>query len=302
MLSDSRGILTCEPRISMIFNNLKLMVYGNAARKIPGLTKALMSVTPKKVIEEGEAHMRLAVEQANKRLAMKTDRNDIMSYIIKHNGKEGGMSTEEIQANSYVLIIAGSETTATLLSGCMYFLLTHPEVMKKLVEEIRTSFTAESDITFTSVSGLKYLLAVLNESLRRYPPVPGALPRSVPGKVGATIDGHHVPSGTAVSLYQWAANHSPSNFTDPLSFVPERWLGTEDKYASDIREACQPFSYGPRNCIGRNLAYMEMRLVLARLLWNFDVELCEESSQWMEQKVFFLWEKSPLMVKLTKRQ
>ena len=285
----------------MIFNNLKLMVYGNAARKIPGLTKVLMSITPKKVIEEGEAHMRLAVDQANKRLAMKSDRKDIFHYIIKHNGTETGMSLEEIQASSYVVIIAGSETTATLLSGCIYFLLTHPECMKKLKAEIRSNFTSESEINFANVSNLEYMLAVLNESLRRYPPVPGALPRAVPGKDGAIIDGRHVPSGTAVSVYQWAANHSPKNFRDPELFVPERWLGTDEKYANDVREACQPFSYGPRNCIGRSLAYVEMRIILARLLWNFDVELCDESKGWNEQRVFFLYEKPPLMVKLTKR-
>lgn len=294
-------MLTNRDRISMIFNNLKLMVYSNAAKKVPGLTKLLMSITPKKIIEEGQAHMRLAVDQANKRLAMKTNRADIMSYIIKNNGAKGGMSVEEIQANSYVIIIGGSETTATLLSGCVYFLVTHPAVYQKLKDEVRGGFTTESDITFNSVSTLKYLLAVLNESLRRYPPVPGALPRSVPAP-GTTIDGKYVPAGTAVSVYQWAANHSPANFADPELFVPERWLGTNQKYANDIREACQPFSYGPRNCVGRNLAYMEMRIILARLLWNFDFELCDESKEWLKQKAFILYEKPPLLVKLTKRK
>ncbi|KIW01823.1 uncharacterized protein PV09_06675 [Verruconis gallopava] len=287
-----------HPWISMIFNNLKLMVYGNAARKIPGLTKLLMSITPKKVIEEGQAHMQLAVAQANKRLAMRTDRNDIMSYIIKHNGKETGMSVEEIQANSYVIIIGGSETTATLLSGCVYYLLTNPATLETLVEEIRSSFKSENEITFANVSNLKYLLAVLNEALRCYPPVPGALPRAVPGDKGAIIDGAWVPSGTAVSVYQTAACRSPKNFRDPDAFVPERWLG-DARYANDVRDACQPFGYGPRNCVGRNLAYMEMRIILARLLWNFDLELCDESRNWREQKAFILYEKPPLMVKLT---
>jgi cytochrome P450 len=284
----------------MIFNNLKLMIYGNAARSIPGLTSLLMAITPKKVVEEGKAHMQLAVAQANKRLAMKTDRPDIMSYIIQHNGKETGMSVEEIQANSYIIIIGGSETTATLLSGCMYYLLTNPRTLDLLTKEIRSSFTSESEISFTNVSQLKYLLAVLNEALRVYPPVPGALPRAVPGK-GAPIEGRWVPGGTAVSVYQWAACRSPQNFKDPNSFIPERWLDDE-KYADDIKEACQPFSYGPRNCVGRSLAYMEMRIILARLLWNFDVELCEESKVWVEQKAFVLYEKPPLMVRLTEKK
>jgi cytochrome P450 len=291
----------------MIFNNVKLMVYSNASKQIPGLTKLLMSITPKKVLEEGKAHMRLAVDQANKRLAMKTDRQDIMSYIIDSNySKSGeGLSTEEIHANSYVLIIAGSETTATLLSGCLFLLMTHPEIYEKLVKEIRTSFKSESEITSAACANLKYLLAVLNEALRFYPPVPGALPRQVPHH-GATVDGQPVPPGTAVSVYTWAANYSPSNFFAPKKFAPERWLGEQapEEFKADVMEACQPFSFGPRNCAGKGLAYMEMRLVLARVLWNFDVDFAEseKGKNWLDQRVFLLWEKPPMMVKLTRRK
>ena len=55
---------------------------------------------------------------------------------------------------------------------------------------------------------------------------------------------------------------------------------------------------GPRNCIGRNLAYMEMRIILARVVWGFDFEMCEESRGWDRQQVFILWEKGPLVVRL----
>jgi len=64
----------------------------------------------------------------------------------------------------------------------------------------------------------------------------------------------------------------------------------------------QPFSYGPRNCIGRALAYNEMRLILARVLWNFDMELCKESQDWATQKTFVLWEKSELHCVLKPRK
>jgi len=73
----------------------------------------------------------------------------------------------------------------------------------------------------------------------------------------------------------------------------------DPRYDGDKVDAWQPFSFGPRNCIGRNLAYMEMRLILARLVWGFDLELFEESQGWAErQKVFILWDKGPLWVKL----
>jgi cytochrome P450 len=102
-----------------------------------------------------------------------------------------------------------------------------------------------------------------------------------------------------VSVSHWSCYHSAENFRDPDKFVPERWLGDE-RYKDDRKKALQPFSLGPRNCLGMNLAYAEVRVILARLLWNFDMELCEESMNWAEgMKVFMILQRPPLMVKLT---
>ena len=197
-----------------------------------------------------------------------------------------------------VLMLAGSETTATLLSGVTYQLLKNPDVMKKLVAEIRSSFTKSDEITIASVSNLTYQLAVLEEALRIMPPVATALVRLVPEGPGEVVGGHFVPGGTKVGIPSWAACHSPLNFRDPDSFIPERWLG-DARFAEDRREASQPFSIGPRGCIGRTLAYAEMRLVLARVLFEFDLELMKSSESWLENlKCFHLWQKDPLMVTL----
>jgi cytochrome P450 len=100
---------------------------------------------------------------------------------------------------------------------------------------------------------------------------------------------------------------SPLNFHQPGQFIPERWLPeAKDEPASpffsDKRDVVQLFSVGPRDCIGRNLAYAEMRMVLARVLWNFDLELCEQSRDWKNQKIFCFWEKHPLICKLALRR
>lgn len=101
-----------------------------------------------------------------------------------------------------------------------------------------------------------------------------------------------------VAVPGWAACHSPLNFCDPGSFVPERWLG-DSRYADDRREASQPFNIGPRGCIGRNLAYAEMRIILARMLFDFDLELMGSSKLWLENlKNFTMWQKDPMMVRL----
>lgn len=105
------------------------------------------------------------------------------------------MSYEEIISNSRVLLTAGSETIATLLSGATYFLLQNPTILHRVQSEVRAVFKNEEDITLRSVttpSLLPYLEAVLQESLRCYPSVPATLPR-ITGPEGALIDGKLVP-------------------------------------------------------------------------------------------------------------
>ena len=117
--------------------------------------------------------------------------------IIPNSDKKGGLSRAEIHSNSRTLIVAGSETIATSLSGTTYFLLTNPVWKQRLQEEVRRTFASPDQITRRSVStpgALPVLEMVLQESFRCYPPVPSALPR-VTDSAGATIDGEFVPAG-----------------------------------------------------------------------------------------------------------
>lgn len=100
------------------------------------------------------------------------------------------------------LIVAGSETSATLLSGCIFYLCTAPHVMSRLVAEIRSTFKRDSDMTFRAVEELKYMNAVIEESLRIYPPFVTSLSRLVP-QGGAAVDGHFLPEDVCIyfSLY-----------------------------------------------------------------------------------------------------
>ena len=107
------------------------------------------------------------------------------------------MTRSEIIGTSRVMLVAGSETTATLLSGATYHLLQNPSIMRRAQSEVRATFKDADDITLRSVSTqglLPYLEAVLQESLRCRPPVPATLPRKI-GSSGAVIDGSFVPEG-----------------------------------------------------------------------------------------------------------
>lgn len=116
-----------------------------------------------------------------------------------------------------------------------------------------------------------------------------------------------MPGGTQVSVHHYASSHSPGNFTDPETFAPERWLardladdGDSERYASDRLEASQPFTVGPRNCLGKSMAMHEMRLMLACMYFRFDMELVADdgAAPWNQQKAFAFWDKKPLMCRI----
>lgn len=172
------------------------------------------------------------------------------------------------------LIVAGSNTSATTLSSASYYLTKNPKELRRLSEELRGAFPTEDKITILSTPKLLYLLAVLEESMRLHPSVPISLPSVIlPG--GATISGNWVPGGvshlatraTRGSLRKLtssppaddfrnpklAAYLSSLHFADPTSFIPERHLATHDpKFDDDSKAILQPFSFGPRNCIGKS--------------------------------------------------
>ena len=141
--------------------------------------------------------------------------------------------------------------------------MTKPEIYAKVTAEIRSHFTCYQNINATAMSQMKYLHATVLEAMRMYPPLPLALPRVVPDG-GDTVDGMFIPEAvpdfspiwitstdseqTAVSTNPLAANLSPENFASPLEFKPERWL--EGK-TEETLDASQPFSLGPRGCLGR---------------------------------------------------
>jgi cytochrome P450 len=117
----------------------------------------------------------------------------ISRYILKNNN-EKGMSSMEIQMNSEALIIAGSETTATCLSGTMYYLCKDPELLRIVVDEVRSMFASEDDITIKTTMNLTYMQACIEESLRMFPPVVVSPTRVSPGDF---VGGYYLPKNVS---------------------------------------------------------------------------------------------------------
>ncbi|KAK3313180.1 cytochrome P450 [Apodospora peruviana] len=289
-----------HPWVRAIFQLARVGTVMQSAAQYPALMKLILTLIPKKAMQERKHHIDLTKAKLQRRMEVGKERPDLVEGLLRKKD-ELGLTLDKLQANSAILIIGGSETTATLLSGVTFLLLTNPDALAKLKSEIRSSFKSQHEIDFASVSALPYLLACLDEALRMYPPVPSGLPRVVP-QGGASICGNFVPENTVVSIYHWAMYHNEEHFKNPFGYHPERWLN-DPEFAGDHKDAFQPFHLGARNCLGRNLAYIEMRLILTRILWNFDMRVADDSLDWMsKQRIYNLWKKGPLNVYLTPRQ
>ena len=182
---------TYHPWVALIFNNFKASAFVAAVRFYPLLDSLLMKCLPKSVMQIQRDHYQLAVDKVHRRLNLETTRKDFMTEVIAHNDDKG-MSLSEIEATFNILIIAGSETTATVLTGTTNYLLQNPDILAILVAEVRGAFKDEKKITFAALKQLPYLNAVIEEGLRLCPPIPAGLPRMVP-KGGDTVCGYFLP-------------------------------------------------------------------------------------------------------------
>ncbi|KAK7731055.1 hypothetical protein SLS53_008857 [Cytospora paraplurivora] len=173
------------------------------------------------------------------------------------------------------LLAAGYEAPALWFYATIYYLLDKPTILKILTEEIRSLFTSYDEITASRAAELPYLTACLKESLRMVPTVLTGMPCVSPG---ARVDGIWIPAGVVCQSSPFAMQRNPQNFYDPLSFRPERWLPAEHRlyspqFDSDARKDFLPFSQGPRMCTGREIAWWQSRVFLAKVLWSFDLQL-----------------------------
>ncbi|KAK7192675.1 hypothetical protein DPSP01_006894 [Paraphaeosphaeria sporulosa] len=293
-----------HPFVALICESIKSHSMVLGIRLFPKLEYVFKKwVFPHMMNENQKKYGTAVIDRVNRRMQWEVARPDIMSYVIAGNEK-GAMTPGEVQATFQTLTLAGSETTATTLSGVMTQLLTHPEAYGKLVGEVRGELKKEGDITLDALKNLPYLNACLNEAMRLCTATPFTLPRVVP-KDGDMVCGTWIAGNTSVFILPWAVNRDPNLWHDAISFHPERWLpGAMDgnsPFVNDRRDALHPFGEGPRKCIGMHLAWAEIRLILARMLWSFDFELVKKTVEWEQQKVYVLIERGPLIVKLKER-
>jgi cytochrome P450 len=217
---------------------------------------------------------RIGWEKKRKEGSHAVNRKDVFHYLLNSKdpvtGKE--FTVEELQADTSLLIAAGSDGVTLAVCALLFYGLQRPNILEKLANEIREAFLAPEQIQTPRLNQLPYLHACIEESLRLAPPKPGSLPRIVlPG--GTKIDGHYIPAGTTVGVSHYVIHRNADIFPEPNTFRPERWIAKDDDVAEKLaarKRAFCPFGIGPMNCIGKNMAYLAIKLALAHLFWHFE--------------------------------
>ena len=188
-----------ENWIRDIYSDIKASVLFRAGLYFPLLMKLLEFWVPKKLQEERIEGVQLANARVDARLAKNTDHPDIWSLTERKDGDgRPTLSLPEMHVNAASFMLAGTETSATLLSGLFYLLLKNPAKLELLTDEIRRSFSSPDEMSLERLPRLKYLTACIEETLRMYPPVPFGLGRFTP-KGGAMICDRWVPEGVSIS-------------------------------------------------------------------------------------------------------
>ncbi|KAK5309418.1 hypothetical protein LTR70_010299 [Exophiala xenobiotica] len=200
---------------------------------------------------------------------------DVMSHILEAGEFFENSRAEEslLTSDARLLVVAGSDTTASTLTHVIYYIARDPTLATNLRAELaENNLRNDHSLTITSLAHLPFLNAVINEALRLHPPVPGGTYRSSPPG-GIKVAGNFIPEGCVVLAPQYTIQRSSKAFTQPHDFIPERWT-TRPELIRD-KNAFFPFSLGRHGCIGKQLAYNEMRSVISRLVLEFDVAFAE---------------------------
>lgn len=177
-------------------------------------------------------------------------------------------------------IAAGTDTTVGTLAALIYYLVKHPRVRQKLLDELRSAQIARLPIRYDEVRSLPYLDAVIRETLRLLAVLGTILERTVPPG-GRSLGPVRLPGGTVVGCSPYVVHRHEQTFgPEPDSFRPERWLAIDDSVREGkkkkpnnvaMERADLSWSHGSRTCLGRNLAGMEMKKLVPTLMLMFEV-------------------------------
>ncbi|OQE04404.1 hypothetical protein PENVUL_c033G10168 [Penicillium vulpinum] len=239
-------------------------------------------------------------ERVNERIQNTPDRPDVFSWILK--AYEQGPKTKQdhlnLNGDAYLIIVAGSDTTAATLTNLFFHLASD----RTLYKTLQTELDSLPSLSHDKLVGVKLLDAVINETLRLHPAVPSGMQRLTPPE-GITIGSTYVPGNVMVCTPLHTLFRDERIFPRPLEFLPERW-DTQPELVKDPT-AFIPFNTGTYSCVGKQLGLMELRSVTAEILARYEVSFApnQTASAFLDGKQdAFTLATGPLKVVFQKRE
>jgi cytochrome P450 len=200
------------------------------------------------------------------------EHHDILKYMLDAFEEQNiAADAETLSDNLVTMLFAGYDTSSITLTYAFYLMARHPDVAIRCRQEVVAAIGATAHASFNDVqTQLPLCTAVINETLRLYPPAPVTVRYTE--KSVELMPGVVVPPGSTLYLPIWWIHRSPHNFDEPDVFRPERFLGGE-RERKHHRYSFIPFSGGARDCVGRRFAMTEAVAVFAHVIRNVDFEV-----------------------------
>ncbi|EIW84585.1 cytochrome P450 [Coniophora puteana RWD-64-598 SS2] len=271
--SEAQFVIAQRPRKGWVWPLFE--VFGDKSEPAMRVVNAYIEPILQEAIERQKA-LSAVEKKADTEVA---DDDTVLDHLVRQ-------TTDLVVLKDEILniMIAGRDTTAATMTFVMYFLAMHPDVLSRLREEVLTKIGPSNRPTYDGIRDMKYLRAVINETLRLYPAVPFNVRESKKATVfaasSATEKPFYIPPKTMVS-YSVFLMHRRKDLWGPDAdkFDPDRFLDERlHKYLTPNPFIFLPFNAGPRICLGQQFAYNEMSFMLIRLLQNFSkVDLAPEA-------------------------
>jgi cytochrome P450 len=234
-----------------------------ARARVPLTPPAWLPTPANRVLRRSVARLDSAVSEM---VASRSDSpgGDLLGLLLAVRDEQGRpLSVAQIRDQLVTFIVAGHETVASALGWAWGLLAQHPQAADRIAAEAE-SVAPDRPISFDDYSELPFTRAVVEETLRLYPPAWLVTRRALDDDL---IDGTQVPAGSLIIMSPWLLHRHPDLWSDPQAFQPERFLQAIPRFAHI------PFGAGPRLCIGRDFSYVEAVMVLAQLVRQFTVAL-----------------------------
>jgi cytochrome P450 len=212
-------------------------------------------------------HYEMVEEIIARRRAAPTGGDDLITLLLEAQDPEGGQGLDdsEVRDQALIFLLAGHETTATALTFTLHLLGRHPEVQRRVHDEVDRVLGGRIP-AHEDVAALRYTTMVIKEAMRLYPSAYATGRVSTQADV---IDGYEIDAGCTVFVSPWVTHRHPALWEEPDRFDPERF--TPEREAARHRYAYYPFGGGPRACIGAYFSMLEAVVVTATLLQSYEL-------------------------------